>query len=298
MSVGFIGFGEVGYEISKGLSQAGLLEIYAYDVMQNDPEKGRYIQDKAAVAGVTLLASAKDVVRQCDMILAVVPGAFALKIIQEILDCVDESKYIVDLSTSLPSVKKEEARLVEAKGGHFIDGALMASLSQAHHKVPILVSGSCCAPFIERFTPYGMNITEISANPGDAIAVKFVRSIYMKGLAALGAEMLEAAYVLGVDALVIDSIGDTLDGKSFAFNNNYLVIASAWHGARQVHEMEDVAQMLKHIGVQPTMTKATVQRLEWFRDLNAREYFHEQRPVGCKEMAELWRSARDSGADT
>ena len=62
--------------------------------------------------------------------------------------------------------------------------------------------------------------------------------------------------------------------------------------------MEDVAQMLKHIGVQPTMTKATVQRLEWFRDLNAREYFHEQRPVGCKEMAELWRSARDSGADT
>ena len=78
MKLGFIGFGEVGYEISSGLVEQGLKEIYAYDVMQNHPEKGHIVKDKAEKAGVTLLDSGNDVVKKCDMILMVVPGAFAL----------------------------------------------------------------------------------------------------------------------------------------------------------------------------------------------------------------------------
>ena len=215
MKLGFIGFGEVGYEISSGLVEQGLKEIYAYDVMQNHPEKGYIVKDKAEKAGVTLLDSDNDVVEKCDMILMVVPGAFALDTTKGLLGSVTPGKLLVDLSTSLPSVKRTENQLISENGGDFIDGALMASLSQAHYKVPILVSGANCQPFIDALVPYGMNIKQITEKPGDAIAVKFVRSIYMKGIAALGAEMLEAANVLGVDKLVIDSIGNTLDGKSF-----------------------------------------------------------------------------------
>lgn len=51
MKLGFIGFGEVGYEISSGLVEQGLKEIYAYDVMQNHPEKGHIVKDKAEKAG-------------------------------------------------------------------------------------------------------------------------------------------------------------------------------------------------------------------------------------------------------
>ena len=169
----------------------------------------------------------------------------------------------------------------------------MASLSQAHYKVPILVSGANCQPFIDALVPYGMNIKQITEKPGDAIAVKFVRSIYMKGIAALGAEMLEAANVLGVDKLVINSIGNTLDGKSFDFNNNYLVVASAWHGARQAHEMSDVMKMLEDIGVAPIMTQATEKRLEWFRDLDAHAYFNEKRPENWQDVAVLWDKVRE-----
>ena len=290
MKLGFIGFGEVGYEISSGLVEQGLTEIYAYDAMQNNAEKGKFVKERAGRAHVTLLDSNSAVVDACDITIAVVPGAFALDAAQSVLDVMKPGKFFVDASTSLPSTKKAEDEIISAKGGSFIDGALMASLSQAHYKVPVLVSGSNCQPFIDALTPYGMNIKEISKNAGDAIAVKFVRSIYMKGIAALGAEMLEAANVLGVDKLVIDSIGGTLDGKSFDFNNNYLVVASAWHGARQAHEMEDVTKMLEDIGVAPTMTKATTARLEWFRDLEAREYFHEERPENWQDLTALWDS--------
>ena len=294
MKLGFIGFGEVGYEISKGLTDEGLKEIYAYDVMQNDAEKGHFVFERAHAVGVQLLNSGTDVVDMCDIIMMVVPGTFALKTTEGLLPSVTREKILVDLSTSLPSVKKRESQLVSKRGGNFIDGALMASLSQAHYKVPVLVSGAKCNPFIDALVPYGMNIKAITDKPGDTIAIKFVRSIYMKGIAALGAEMLEAAHVLGVEKSVIESIGTTLDGKSFDFNNDYLVVASAWHGARQAHEMSDVKKMLEDIGVDPIMTNATEKRLEWFRDLGAHEYFHEERPDHWHDIAVLWDKARSN----
>lgn len=288
MKLGFIGFGEVGYEIGKGLVQEGLSEIYAFDPMQTNEKRGNFIKERAKAANITLLESAEAVAETCEIILAVVPGAFALDAAKKVLGKMAQGKVFVDLSTSLPSTKKEIDKLVAETGGKFADGALMASLAQTHHKVPILFSGSGSDQVINALKPYGMVMTKISETAGDAIAVKMVRSIYMKGVAALGAEMLEAANALKVDHLVLDSISETMNAKPFEEMNNFLVIASAWHAARQVHEMEDVTKMLRDIGVQPTMTEATVKRFEWFRDLEAVEHFSNERPEEWKKVAELW----------
>lgn len=288
MRLGFIGFGEVGYEIGSGLVKEGLTEIYAFDSMQNNELKGAFIKRRAQDAKVALLESAEAVAERCEIILSVAPGAFALEAAKSVLEKLAQGKVFVDLSTSLPSTKKEIDTLVKETGARFADGALMASLSQTHHKVPILFAGCGSDQVIHALKPYGMVMEKISETAGDAIAVKLVRSIYMKGMAALGAEMLEAANILKVDRLVLDSISKTLNGKPFEQTNNYLVIASAWHGARQVHEMEDVTKMLKSIGVEPTMTEATAKRLEWFRDLKAVDYFKHKRPEEWQKVAELW----------
>jgi 3-hydroxyisobutyrate dehydrogenase and related beta-hydroxyacid dehydrogenases len=288
MNLGFIGFGEVGYEISSGLVKEGLKAIYAFDPMQDDKNRGSFIKKHAESAKVTLLESAEALAEKCEIILSVVPGAFALDAAKSVVGKLAPGKVLVDLSTSLPSVKKEIDQLVKEKGANFADGALMASLVQAHYKVPVLLAGSGSDQVIDALKPYGMVMTKISDNAGDAIAVKLVRSIYMKGIAALGAEMLEAANILKVDRLVLDSISGTMNGKPFEEMNNLLVIASAWHGARQVHEMEDVTKLLQDIGVEPTMSEATAKRLAWFRDLAAVEYFHNERPEEWQKVAELW----------
>lgn len=295
MKLGFIGFGEVGYEIAGGLVKEGLMEIYAFDPMQNHEKKGSYIKKQAEAAKVTLLACAEAVAEECAIILSVTPGAAALDAAKSILGKLSQGKVLVDLSTSLPGTKKTIDILVRETGAKFVDGALMASLSQSHHKVPILLAGAGANEVIQALTPYGMKIEKVSDTAGDAIAVKLIRSVYMKGIAALGAEMLEAADVLKVDRLVLDSIGDTLNDKPFEEMNNHLVIASAWHGARQVHEMEDVTRMLKDIGVAPTMTEATIRRLEWFRDLEAAEYFGNDRPKEWNKLTGLWNQKRSVG---
>ena len=288
MKLGFLGFGEVGYEISSGLVKEGLTEIYAFDPLQNDEKRGGFIKERAKDAKVTLLESAEKLAETCDITIGVVPGAFALNAAKSILNAIKSGKVYVDASTTLPNTKREISKLVEEKGGEFADVALMASLAQAHYKVPILLAGSGAERFIKELAPYGMVLTKISDNAGDAVSVKLVRSVYMKGIAALGAEMLEASNRLGVDRLVLDSLSGTMNAKPFEETNNFFVIASAWHGARQVHEMEDVTKMLKDIGVEPTMTEATTKRLEWFRDLETIKYFDNHRPEQWKALAELW----------
>lgn len=288
MALGFIGFGEVGFELGHGLVKEGFTEIYAFDPMQNSEKFGELVKQRAQSAKITLLESAEEVADKCEFILSVVPGAFAIDAAKSVLGKIERGKVFADLSTSLPSAKKEIDKLITEKGGKFVDGALMASLSQTHHKVPILLAGSGSDQLINALKSFGMVVKKISETAGDAIAVKMVRSIYMKGIAALGAEMLEAANRLRVDRLVLDSISDTLNATPFEKTNNYLVVASAWHGARQVHEMEDVTKMLRDIGVAPIMTEATTKRLEWFRDLEALEYFGLERPEEWKAISELW----------
>ena len=49
MRLGFIGFGEVGYEMAKGFATSGLTEIVAYDVMQGHPVYGKLVAEEPAL---------------------------------------------------------------------------------------------------------------------------------------------------------------------------------------------------------------------------------------------------------
>jgi len=54
--VGFIGFGEAGSTIARGLRSAGVERVFAYDIKVGDP----LIRDRAAQAETTLVDSSSD----------------------------------------------------------------------------------------------------------------------------------------------------------------------------------------------------------------------------------------------
>ena len=139
-------------------------------------------------------------------------------------------------------------------------------------------------------TPFGMVLTRVSDTPGDAIAIKLVRSIAMKGLAALAAETLEAAVKLGVSDEVLHSVADTLTAAPFKDTLDWLVTASAVHATRQVHEMNDVLAMLTEIGVEPAMTRGTIQRLQWLESQKFKDRFQGKKPKEWQDVATDWQS--------
>ncbi|MHC1760197.1 MAG: DUF1932 domain-containing protein [Negativicutes bacterium] len=289
MRLGFVGFGEVGFELSRGLKQEGVSEIFAFDPMADDPKYGALVDSRVREAGVVLLPSAIAVAMSSEVIIAAIPGSKALTAALSIVSTLTSGQIYADVSTSTAASKKKMAEAIEARGALFVDGAMMGGLSMQHHKVPTLVSGSGSDEFVRLLTPFGMNLTKVSDIAGDAIAIKLVRSIAMKGLASLAVETLEAAVKLGVESYVLKSIEDTLSAAPFNETLDWLVTASAVHAERQVHEMNDVMVMMKEIGVETTMTLGTTRRLEWLAKKNYKELFQGKKPREWEEVAAIWK---------
>ena len=62
LKIGFIGFGEAGFHLARGLCDAGLSRICAYDLNANTPGLGEKIRQRATESKVSLLASNAELV--------------------------------------------------------------------------------------------------------------------------------------------------------------------------------------------------------------------------------------------
>jgi 3-hydroxyisobutyrate dehydrogenase-like beta-hydroxyacid dehydrogenase len=288
MRLGFIGFGEVGYEMSSGFLEEGLSGIVAYDPLIYDATFAPLVQERARLAKVQLLESHAAVALHAEVIIAAVPGSEALTAARQTAPALGDGRIYADVSTSSPTAKKAIARTVEGRGTPMIDCALMGILSLKRHQVPTLISGTGSDRFREVMEPYGMSLEKVSEVAGDAIAVKLVRSIYMKGLTSLAVEMLQASSILGITPLVLKSISNSLDGKPFEEMMDFLVTASGIHAERQTHEMEDVIAMLDELGVPSAMTQGTKARLEWLGRKGLKEKFKGKKPEGWEKLGEFW----------
>lgn len=288
MKIGFIGFGEVGFEMSKGYKEEGVTEIYGYDVMQKDPTYGPLVKERAEASGVTLVDSLQELLDKVTVVISAVPGDKALDTAKGAREFLKEKTLYVDVSASSPVAKKKIGEELKDKKVDVVDGAMLGPLPMYRHKVPTLISGSGSDRFLEMMAPYHMDLEKVSDIPGEATSIKLIRSIFMKGLPALFVEVLEAASIMKVDHLVLKSLATTMNACSFEETFNRLVTGSAVHAARRAHEMKNVIEMLEDINVQPTMSKAAFDRLSWLAERNLREKFAGKTPQKWQDVVDAW----------
>jgi 3-hydroxyisobutyrate dehydrogenase-like beta-hydroxyacid dehydrogenase len=106
----------------------------------------------------------------------------------------------------------------------------------------------------------GAPVDVIGERAGDATTRKLLRSVMMKGLAAVVIEALRAAHAAGLsDWLWADLVAEMKAADEQLLVR--LVEGTGVHARRRVHEMEASAAMLDSLGVDPVMTRATVEAL-------------------------------------
>jgi 3-hydroxyisobutyrate dehydrogenase-like beta-hydroxyacid dehydrogenase len=98
------------------------------------------------------------------------------------------------------------------------------------------------------------------AEIGAAAAIKMVRSEMIKGIEALTLECFLAAARAGVVDEVAASMKNNYPGLDWTKIVPYNLERMASHGERRAAEMEEVADTLRELGVEPLMTLATVRR--------------------------------------
>ena len=140
-----------------------------------------------------------------------------------------------DLNTAAPELKRELAALVGGAGARFADVALLGPVPArglAHAGARLRRRRARRSP--PRSGRWGCRSRSSPTSPGDAAALKLLRSVFMKGLAAAAIESLEAAEAAGhaewLEAEIADVIGEPLLDR--------LLEGSRAHAARRVDEME------------------------------------------------------------
>ena len=291
MNIGFIGYGEAAFNISLGLGREGISGIRATDAMMNHEVMGKQVHSRAQEAGVTLVATNKEIAQWADIVFAAVPSSFTMDVCNDVTDCLRPGQLYVDVSASTPATKEAIWEAIKGTGVLFADAAMLGSLPKDKHQVPITASGNGAAKFHELMTPYGMKITLAGEKAGAASAIKLVRSIFMKGIASLMIEMLQAGDAYGVADEVVASVGKSMDGIPFTSHLDRLVTGSALHCTRRAAEMKGSIAMLEEAKLSSEMTVATKHRLEDLEPYEFAKRYIGSKPAGWQEIIEAIRVA-------
>jgi 3-hydroxyisobutyrate dehydrogenase-like beta-hydroxyacid dehydrogenase len=243
--VAVLGLGEAGGRLATDLVAAGV-EVRGYD-----PDPGR---DVPSVSQARDPASAA---AGCDAVLSVNASKAALEAAEAVVPVLRKTTVYADLNTASPGLKRELAELVAGTGALFADVALLGPIPQRGLHAPVLASGAGARAFANLFGPLGMPVSVVSEEPGDAAALKLVRSVFMKGIAAAVVESMQAADALGDREWLAQEI-DAMIGRSFL---ERALEGSRLHAVRRVDEMEAACDLLVELGVEPRIATASAAQL-------------------------------------
>jgi 3-hydroxyisobutyrate dehydrogenase-like beta-hydroxyacid dehydrogenase len=239
--VGVLGLGEAGSRLAADLVAAGV-EVHAFDpVAAFAPE------------GVVRAADAASAVDGADVVLSLTTAGPALAVARSVVFALRPDSIYADLNTSSPGLKRELAVVFAAEDRSFADLALLGAVPARGLGTPALASGSGASQFAELFRPLGMPVEVVSSEPGDAAALKLLRSVFMKGLAAAAVESTRAAAAAGREdwlrAQVAEVIGEPLLER--------LLDGSRTHAVRRVEEMEAASALVRELGIEPHVAAAS-----------------------------------------
>ena len=254
MRVTFIGFGEAG----AAFAREGDL---AYDVKTGLPEQAAAKQHDYDRAGVTGCATAAQALNGAGVILCVVTADQALRAAEEGAAHLAPGALWLDGNSVAPDTKRAAAAAIEAAGGRYVDVAVMAPVHPAKKAVPLLISGPHAGAGGAALRAMGFaHVADAGGKVGDASAIKMIRSVMVKGMEALSAECVIAAYRAGVGDAVLASLDASWKMQSWADRADYNLDRMLVHGLRRAAEMEEAAKTLEGLGVVPAMTRGTIVR--------------------------------------
>ena len=264
--LGFVGFGEAAFHLTKGLREAGLPLVSAYDIRPDEK-----VQSRARETGTQLAASSSELAEAADVIISAVTADQAVAAAEQTAPYLSSHHLYADLNSVSPRTKQNVATIVSRTGARFVEIAVMGPVPPYLHKAPMLIGGAAAPEFQEMFAPFGMRMEVVSTDQiGRAAAVKMFRSVIYKGLEALIFECVLGASQYGAEARVFASLSESLPGVDWKALADYMVGRVVVHGERRAREMEEVARTLEELGIEPIMASAAARRMDWAAKLDLR----------------------------
>ncbi|MGQ0749200.1 MAG: DUF1932 domain-containing protein [Betaproteobacteria bacterium] len=257
MRVAFIGYGEVAAAFSTALLARGV-EVAAYDVLLDQPGGAERLKARAGDMKIDFRSLA-DAAGRATYVLSTVTTSVAQEAARRCAPHLRAGQTYVDFNATDPALKTEIERIVTPSGAAFVEGAVLGAVGVTGAKTEILLGG----PHARRAErdlagEMGLNARFYSEEIGTASMFKNLRSVFSKGLEALLIEFLVAGERAGIRADLWREVTELFSNHPFEKTASNWVRTHATAHARRLSEMKQVASVLRQLGIEPTMTGATV----------------------------------------
>ena len=247
-----IGFGEAGntFAAAARWGRAGA----AWDLLAERREA-------AAGLGLAPAETAAQALHGASLVLSLVSADQAVPAARACAPLLERGAWWCDMNSVSPGAKREAAEIVARAGARYVDVAILAPVHPGRMAVPLLLAGEQADEAEALLSEAGFtNARVVGPEIGRASAIKMIRSVMVKGIEALTAEMIQAAEAAGVTDEVLASLDASDKAMPWRARAAYNVERMVTHGLRRAAEMAESATTLAELGVEPVMTAGTARR--------------------------------------
>ena len=257
--VAIIGFGEAAQAFVGGAGWSG--DVRAFDKLTDDPTSRAAKLSDYESFGVTGANRIGDALSGAEIVLSLVTADQAAHVARAAAPHLRTGTIYCEMNSVAPETKRLGAAAIEADGAQFVDVAIMSPVNPAKLETPLLLSGPQALEAERALRILGFaNVRAIGSRVGEASAVKMIRSVIVKGIEALTAEALLAAFEAGVVDEVLASLDASERQQPWAERAHYNLDRMITHGVRRAEEMDEVVRTLNSLGIVPHLTKQTALR--------------------------------------
>jgi 3-hydroxyisobutyrate dehydrogenase-like beta-hydroxyacid dehydrogenase len=240
-----VGHGSVGSFIAGRLARQGL------PVAVLDPAP-RVAIDPLQVADLDRLRGRVDYVVSC------VPPDVAHEVPALVDGAVRPDGIVFEWNSISPAEKRS---IRDALPVATIDVALLDSLDAAGERPNLAVSGSEAETAARLLTGQGFQVEVVGDDVGQAASIKYLRSVFMKGLEALVLEYVSLASLVDDRDVVRESLAGNL-GHEFVAFMDVLVATNRLHAERRGHELAQAVRTFGEDGISLRMAGPAVDVLQ------------------------------------
>jgi 3-hydroxyisobutyrate dehydrogenase-like beta-hydroxyacid dehydrogenase len=260
-TVGILSPGEMGSGVGEVLHHHGLRVLTCL------AGRGGASRERAARARFEDTPDLEALVGACDVLLSIVPPTVAGAVADQVASAVratGANLVYADCNAIAPGTARAIAQTIAAAGARFADAGIIGP-PPTRPGNRIFTSGSA-AHVLSELGNYGLDIRVLEGDVGKASGLKMCYAAMTKGLQALGAELLVAARLLGVEEQLRaeqNQGGDLAAVRRFVESALPNMPPKAY---RWIGEMEEIARCFEDLGLPGRLMLGAADVYTSFRD--------------------------------
>lgn len=244
MRAAILGLGEAGQVFSKALAAHG------WDVYGFDPA------DVATPESITRAQSIASAVRGADLVLSLTTAKFAVSAAAEAGPELAPQVLYIDLNAASPTVKRTVAETIGSRA-NVVDAAVLGSVMKFGPAVELLLAGPQADEAARFLAEIGATPEVVGAEIGAASERKLLRSVFVKSLAALIAETMDAGRASGHEEWLRTEMARWLsDGDTTIERLDH---TTRLHALRRSLEVQDSLTVLSELGVTSSLARGALE---------------------------------------